>query len=554
MRIYLPAFLVLMLLFSCSKSTPAVSTPTITGMDCASVSFSGTPLAGVVFSGTVSVRYTGGNGKTYSAGTGTSSTGVTGLNINLQAGTLASGSGEMLFVVTGTPSGPGNARFDISFGNYSCSVILPVEENNNYVQYGTPFANVPDRKDAIIYQVNMRVFSSTGNFQGVIDRLDSIKAMGANVIYLMPVYPVGVFNAFNSPYCVRDYRSVNTEFGSLSELRSLVEGAHARNMSVLLDWVANHTSWDHTWITSHNDWYQKNTSGAIISPPGMGWNDVAQLDYTNQAMRLEMIRSLKYWVYTANIDGFRFDYADGPPFSFWKQAVDSMRQISTHKLLLLAEGSRADHFSAGFDYTFGFNFYGGLRNVFGNGQPATAFDALNNSEFSGAVNGQQVVRYTSNHDINGSDGTPQELYGGIPGSMSAFIAASLMKGVPMIYNGQEVGTPYRLTFPFTSADINWTLNPDLKAEYKRILAFRNSSTAIRGGTLASFSTADVLAFTRELGTEKVLVLSNVRSSNIVYTVPGLLSGTNWTNVLTGAPVSLGTSVSLPAYAYMLLKN
>ncbi len=554
MRTYLPAFLVLMLLFSCSKSTPAVSTPAISGMDCASVSFSGTPAAGVVFSGTVSVRYTGGNGKTYSAGTGTSSSGVTGLNINLQAGTLASGSGEMLFVVTGTPSGPGNARFDISFGNYSCSVILPVEENNNYVQYGTPFANVPDRKDAIIYQVNMRVFSSTGNFQGVIDRLDSIKAMGANVIYLMPVYPVGVLNAFNSPYCVRDYRAVNTEFGSLSALRSLVEGAHARNMSVLLDWVANHTSWDHPWITSHNDWYQKNTSGAIISPPGMGWNDVAQLDYTNPAMRLEMIRNLKYWVYTANIDGFRFDYADGPPFSFWKQAVDSMRQISTHKLLLLAEGSRTDHFSAGFDYTFGFNFYGGLRSVFGNGQPATAFDALNNSEFSGTANGQQVVRYTSNHDINGSDGTPQELFGGIPGSMSAFIAASLMKGVPMIYNGQEVGTPYRLTFPFTSADINWTLNPDLKAEYKRILAFRNSSAAIRGGALASFSTADVLAFTRELGTEKVLILSNVRNSNIVYTVPGLLSGTNWTNVLTGAPVSLGTSVSLPAYSYLLLKN
>lgn len=138
--------------------------------------------------------------------------------------------------------------------------------------------------------------------------------------------------------------------------------------------------------------------------------------------------------------------------------------------------------------------------------------------------------------------------------MSAFIAASLMKGVPMIYNGQEVGTPYRLTFPFTSADINWTLNPDLKAEYKRILAFRNSSAAIRGGTLTSYSNADVLAFTKELVAEKVFVVTNVRNSSITYTVPGVLSGTTWTNGITGAAVSLGTTVNLPAYSYLLLKN
>jgi len=554
MRTYLPAIVSLFLFFSCEKSTPAATGPVITGLDCSSLSFSATPTAGISFNGTITVSYSGGNGKTYTAGSATLSTGVTGLTVSLQSGTLANGSGNLVFAVTGTATGPGNAGFSISFGNKSCSVILPVAENNSFEQYGTPFANVPDRKDAIIYQVNMRVFSTAGNFQGVIDRLDSIKAMGVNVIYLMPIYPVGVANAFNSPYCVRDYKTVNSEFGSLTDLRALVDGAHSRNMSVLLDWVANHTSWDHTWISTHNDWYQKNTAGAIISPPGMGWNDVAQLDFTNTAMRLEMIRNLKYWVYTANIDGFRFDYADGPPFSFWKQAVDSLRLINTHKLLLLAEGSRSDHYAAGFDYTFGFNFYGGLRGVFGNGLPATNFDVLNNLEFSGATNGQQVVRYTTNHDINGSDGTPQELYGGLTGSMSAFIAASLMKGVPMIYNGQEVGTPYRLTFPFTSADINWTLNPDLKAEYKRILAFRNSSAAIRGGTLASFSSADILAFTRELGTEKVFILSNVRNSSMTYTVPAALAGTSWTNVITGALVSVGVTITLPAYSYLLLKN
>lgn len=556
MRSFLIVLLSLALQFSCKKSnpTPVVTVPVITGFDCGTVSFSATPTAGIAYNGTVTVHYNGGNGKTYTAGTSSSSTGVTGLTVTLQAGTLASGSGDMVYTISGLPSAAGNAGFDISFGTYRCSVLLPVAENTNFVQYGTPFPNVPDRNDAIIYQVNMRAFSSTGNFQGVIDRLDSIKAMGANIIYMMPIFPVGVLNAFNSPYCVRNYRTVSTEFGSLTDLRALVDGAHSRNMSVMLDWVANHTSWDNPWISEHSDWYLKNTSGVIISPPGMGWNDVAQLDYTNAAMRLEMIRNLKYWVYTANVDGFRFDYSDGPPFSFWQQAVDSLRHISTHKLLLLAEGSRSDHYAAGFDYIFGFNFYGGLRGVYGNGQPATNFDALNTSEFTGATNGQQVVRYTTNHDINGSDGTPQELYGGLTGSMSAFVAAACMKGIPMIYNGQEVGTPFRLTFPFTSADINWALNPDLKAEYKKIIAFRNSSAAIRGGTLITYSNANVLAFTKELGAEKVFILCNTRNSSITYTLPAALSGTSWTNAITGTSISLGTSVSLPAYTYLLLKN
>src|SRR5450432_953762 len=118
-------------------------------------------------------------------------------------------------------------------------------------QYGTPFSNVPSRQDAIIYQVNIRAFSQQGNLAGVLTRLDSIKALGANVVYLMPIYPVGILKSVNSPYCVRDYLSVSTEFGTLDDLRAIVDGAHSRNMAVMLDWVANHTAWDHSWISDH---------------------------------------------------------------------------------------------------------------------------------------------------------------------------------------------------------------------------------------------------------------------------------------------------------------
>ena len=196
----------------------------------------------------------------------------------------------------------------------------------------------------------MRAFSTQSNFQGVIARLDSIKALGINVIYLMPIYPVGAVKSVNSPYCVKDYKGVNTEFGNLTDLRALIEGAHSRNMSVILDWVANHTAWDNAWITQHKDWYLQDGLGNIVSPPGTGWNDVAQLNFTNGMMRLEMIRSMKYWVYTANVDGFRCDFADGPPYDFWKQAIDTLRNITTHKLLMLAEGTRSNHYTAGFDW------------------------------------------------------------------------------------------------------------------------------------------------------------------------------------------------------------
>ncbi|MBB1284591.1 alpha-glucosidase C-terminal domain-containing protein [Flavisolibacter sp. BT320] len=400
----------------------------------------------------------------------------------------------------------------------------------------------------------MRAFSAGGNFGGVTARLDAIKDLGVNVIYLMPVYPIGTVRSVNSPYAVKDYKAVNPEFGTLADLRALVDAAHSRNMSVILDWVANHTAWDHPWTTSHKDWYLQDGAGNIVSPAGMGWNDVAQLNFNNAAMRAEMISSMKHWVYTANVDGFRFDYADGPPADFWKQAIDTLRNITTHKLLLLAEGSRSNHFTAGFDYTFGFGFFGGLKTIFGNNGPVTAIDGLNNTEYSNATNGQQVVRYLTNHDVNSADGTPQELFGGEKGAMAAFVVAAYMKGVPMIYNGQEVGFPTRIIFPFTGTKIDWSLNPAITAEYKAIIGFRNSSAAIRRGSLTSYSTANVAAFTKELGTEKVFVASNLRNTVSTYNLPAGVANTTWTNAMTGTSVTLTGSLNLQPYSYVIFKN
>lgn len=425
--------------------------------------------------------------------------------------------------------------------------------NDTPAQYGTPFTNVPAPADAVIYQVNIRAFSRPGNFQGVIARLDSIKALGVNVIYLMPVYPVGSAKSVNSPYCVKDYNSINTEFGTLNDLRALVDGAHNRNMCVILDWVANHTAWDNPWISTHKDWYLQDAGGNVISPPNQGWSDVAQLNFNNAAMRVAMIKAMKSWVYTANIDGFRCDYTDGPPLDFWKQAIDTLHAIKTHRLLMMAEGSRSGNYTVGFDYNFGFGFFGQLKNIYNNNQPALSIDSINKVEYTNAGNNQQVIRYTSNHDVNGAEGTPQELFGGDKGAMTAFTIAAFMKSVPMIYNGQEVGMTARITFPFTTVKIDWTHHAAITAEYKKLIAFRNNSAAVRKGALTTYSNEDVCVFTKELNNEKVLVMANLRNTTVTYTVPAAIAG-NWKQAFDAAPVTLNGRLTLSPYEYRVLQN
>lgn len=431
----------------------------------------------------------------------------------------------------------------------------PIATTPTPPQYGTPFVGVPNREDAVIYQVNTRAFSQSGNFAGVTARLDSIKAIGVNVLYLMPIHPVGVVKSVNSPYCVKDYTAVNAEFGTLADLRTLVDGAHTRGLSVMLDWVPNHTSYDNAWTTTHPTWYLRDAAGNILPPPGTTYTDVAQLDYSNSAMRLAMISAMKSWVYTANVDGFRCDYSDPViPADFWKQAIDTLRSIKTHKLLLLAEGTRSANFTAGFDYNFGFNFYDALRKVYGSNGPATSLAALNTSEYVGASNTQQVVRYTTNHDVNGSDGTPVALYGGNAGAMSAFVIASCFRGIPFVYNGQEAGMTTPITFPFTTVKVQWGLHADVKRAYQQLLTARAASPALQHGTPVDYSTGNVCAFTKTAGSSQALVMVNTRNSPTQYTVPTALANTTWTNALQGVSYPLGSQLTLPAYGYVVLKK
>ncbi len=437
-------------------------------------------------------------------------------------------------------------------------VIVPtvLKPEADPVAFAAPFTGVPATKDIALYEINMRAFSAEGNFKAVQARLDSIKALGINVLWLMPIYPVGVAKAIaplGSPYSVKNYREVNTEFGTLSDLQNLVKEAHNRNMAVILDWVANHTSWDNPWITDHPEWYTKDAAGAITIPAGTNWNDVADLNFDNAIMKTFMISAMKYWVLKANVDGFRCDYADGVPAEFWRQAIDSLAGLPNRQFIMLAEGTRNNHFWAGFNMNYGWSFYAQLKTTFkNNGSPAGLVNA-HKTEFSNVPNAATMLRFTTNHDESAFDDTPINLFNGRVGAMSAFVLTSFMGGVPLIYNGQEVGRTDKTPI-FGRSAINWQLNPDIFDEYKRLMAFRQSSKAVKEGTLTTFDDANLVVFKKTLASEDVLILVNIKNSVSNYTLDAALKNTAWKNALDNTAVNLATQVSLQPYQYLILKK
>jgi glycosidase len=430
--------------------------------------------------------------------------------------------------------------------------IIALVDSNIVVepeQYEVPFSEVPNTSDIAMYEINERAFSAAGTFAGITARLDSIKALNINVIWLLPIHPIGNLNSINSPYCVKNYFEVNPEYGTLEELRTLVREAHAKRMAVVIDWVANQTSWDNPWI-ANSSWYVKDAAGTIIHPPGTPWTDVAELDFNNASMRLEMIRAMKYWVLAANIDGYRCHAADFVPFSFWKQANDSLKKITAHKLIMLADGIRGDHFSAGFQLSMGASFYAKAVSVFKFNSPAHGFYPAHQNEYAGVPTGMHKLRFTSNELICANDDTPLGVFGGKQASLAAFVISSLMGGVPLIYNGQEVGCAAKL--PLTSKlAINWTTNPDMLSAYKFIMKLRASHEALRFGNLESFSDNDVAAFRRKVANDEVLIVVNTRNHPENYNHPPPLQNTTWTNASNGTTVTFTGPLTLAAFEYRL---
>jgi glycosidase len=424
---------------------------------------------------------------------------------------------------------------------------------NNYQQYGTPLGQVPTTENMVMYEVNLRALEPQPNLQGVIQHLDHIQSLGVNVIWLMPIHPIGTVKSVNSPYSIRDFKAVNPEFGTLADLRQLTTEAHARGMAVILDWVANHTAWDHPWITAHPEWYTRDGAGNIVHPPGTNWLDVADLNYDHADMRQAMADAMRYWVLEANVDGFRCDHADGVPFDFWATTWQQLKALPNRELILFAEGSRTDHFDAGFDLAFGWNYYGSMQNVF-SGQSVQTLHNTHAADYADLAPEKHWVRFTTNHDESAWNQTPISLFNGKSGALAASAATIFSGGVPLIYGSQEVGHAAPIPF-FSNTTINWNQEPALLAAYQNLLNFYRSSPAARRGASITHLNPDVWCIEKTLGNETVLVVVNLRNQAVSYTLPQSLVQTAWNDVRTGNALVLNTGLQLGAYqVYVLQRN
>jgi len=427
----------------------------------------------------------------------------------------------------------------------------PDPNDDGYKQYGIPFGDVPDAHDVVMYEVNLRAFSPNPNLRSVINKLDHIESLGVNVIWLMPIHPVGQVNSVNSPYSVKDYKAVSQEYGTLADLRDLTDAAHARGMAVIMDWVANHTAWDNDWI-SNKSWYTQDLNGNIIHPPGTNWLDVADLNYGNSDMRKAMIDAMMYWIFEANVDGFRCDYADGVPFDFWQQAWNEVKAISGRKFILFAEGSRKDHLTAGFDLNFGWQFYGAIKDVF-DGQPVNKIFTAHSNEYSNIPAGKHWIRFTTNHDESAWDATPVSLFNGINGALAASVVAIFTGGVPLIYSSQEVGTANQVPF-FYNSTINWNANSGMLTAYQKMLQFYSGSGAAKYGQNTVYQHNDIVCFVKSINGEEVVIMANMRNAPIIFPIPLELESSTWINVMTQSQVNLTGFIAFEPYQYFILKH
>jgi glycosidase len=435
----------------------------------------------------------------------------------------------------------------------ACSSVttLSILKKPDILQYGTPFQHVPIPADIVMYEINPGAFSATGDFNGITAGLDSIKSLGINTIWIMPIFPIGILKSIGSPYCVRNYLEVNPDYGILDDYRNLVNEAHNRNMAVIMDWVGNHTSWDNPWI-QNKSWYTQDANGNIISPAGTNWTDVADLNYNNTDMRLAMISAMKFWALTANIDGFRCDAADYIPYDFWKQAIDTLQNMKGRSFILLAEGARTDHFTAGFQLNYAWDFLTTLKNVFISGNTASQLFTSNNSEYVTVPVGKRKLRFTTNHDESGV-ATPVQLFNGIEGAMAASVITITLQGAPLLYCGQEVGVSNRFMYS-SQRPIDWTMNPDMRNTYRQILTFYNVSNALRSGTLQTYNDSDIIVYTKTYLNENVLVIVNCRNKIISYPLPSSLANSAWSNALDNSTTTLGTILTLQPYQFYILKK
>ncbi len=332
-------------------------------------------------------------------------------------------------------------------------------------------------KDAVIYEVNIRQFTPEGTFRAFENHLPRLKELGVDILWLMPIHSIGEVNrkgTLGSYYAVKDYRSINSEFGDAEDLQRLVAHVHDLGMKIIFDWVGNHTAWDNVLTQTHPEWYVKDYAGKFIPPIGWDWSDVIVLDYTKEGLRNYMLESMEYWVEEFDIDGYRCDVAGYVPSDFWVTARELLNE--TKEVFMLAEwDDRAMHYA--FDMTYAWELEEAMQHVASGSKDASAINAYIAKMINSTRLDEIKMTHTTNHDQNSWEGTVFERFGQAAENFAVLTYA--LEGMPLIYGGQEVGLNRPLAF-FEKDQISWGDHP-FNSLYARLNKLKKDNPALWNG-------------------------------------------------------------------------
>jgi alpha-amylase len=400
------------------------------------------------------------------------------------------------------------------------------------------FKTVSWALDSNIYEVNLRQYTRKGNFRAFAAHLERLRDMGIEILWFMPITPiskVGRLGALGSYYACSDYIDTNPEFGTVEDFKWLVERAHEYGFKVIIDWVANHTGWDHKWTTEHPEFYRKNMDGAFYD--GHGWADVIDLNYDSRELQLEMIRAMQFWVETCHIDGFRCDMAMLVPLDFWKEARRKLD--NTKPLFWLAECEEIMYHEV-FDATYTWKMIHLMESFWKKSSDMQGlFQVL--YYYKQLFPASSIRAYfTSNHDENSHSGTEYERLGDAALPFAVFCC--LYDGIPLIYSGQEIPNLKRLLF-FDKDEIDWDRTILLAEFYKTLLQLRKTNPALKSGDpkrsamILSNTRADiVLSFIRRFERDEVLVILNLSADIQSVIITGHTLAGSYKNIFdSGSP-------------------
>ncbi|WP_460571183.1 alpha-amylase family glycosyl hydrolase [Flaviaesturariibacter terrae] len=335
-------------------------------------------------------------------------------------------------------------------------------------------------RSAVLYQVNIRQFTPEGTFKAFAQQLPRLKALGVDILWLMPVQPIGKEKrkgTLGSEYSVRDYYGINPEFGTMQDFRDLVKAVHRLGMHLILDWVANHSAWDNPLAKQHPDWYTHTAEGKFQPTPWYDWDDVIDFDYNKPGLRRYMTGAMTWWVKETGIDGFRCDVAGFIPVDFWDNVRKELDRIKP--VFLLAEWEARDMHKRAFDATYSWSLYETLHRV-SKEEPGAFNDLVEYLAHDVNTWPDDAYRmlFTDNHDKNSWTGTPFTQFG--PALEACIAFTYVCKGIPLIYNGQEAGSEKMLRF-FDKDTIQWKPHR-FDSIYRRLNEWKHQVNALANGS------------------------------------------------------------------------